>query len=219
MNVFQRARMEDRVVLHDVSWQTYEAFLADPEVGHLRLTYDHGTLELCARLCSHERTRVVLRLLLVQAMCRWGIEANSAGLITFKREDLQCGLEPDDSIYVENRKRVSKHTGIELPRDPPPDLAIEVDIIGSCLDRSAIYAALGIPELWRSDGESIRVYRLRPGVTYELCERSPTFPALPLEGMAAALRQRFDEGDGELMRSFATWLNQESLPDRVVNHQ
>jgi len=217
MNVFQRARIEDRVVLHDVSWQAYEAYLADPEVGHLRLTYDHGTLELCARLWSHERTRVVLRFLIVQAMCRWRIKANSLGLTTLKREDLQYGLEPDDSLYVDNRKRVSKHTGIELPRDPPPDLAVEVDIIGSCLDRPAIYAALGIPELWRCDGESIRVYRLRPDATYEPCARSLSFPALPLEGVAAVLHNKFEDGDGELWQAFAMCLDKESLPDCIVD--
>ena len=72
-------------------------------------------------------------------------------------------------------------SGLDLTIDPPPDLAIEVDITSSSLDRQGIYAALGVPEIWRFDGESLRVYQIQADGTYMQCESSPTFPFLPLE--------------------------------------
>jgi Uma2 family endonuclease len=218
MNIFQRARKEGRVLLQDVRWQTYEAMLADPEVGHLRLTYHQGTLELCARLFDHERTRCVLRQILPWVMGETGLPVYGSGMTTVKREEMGCGLEPDVSYYILQRARTQPYRDVMPPHDRPPDLAVEVDIIGSHLDRTAIYASLGVPELWRTDGESIRVYRLRSGAAaYEWCERSPTFPFLPVEGVAGFLRRRTELCDSEVIELFRAWLRDEVLPDHAIH--
>src|SRR5262249_46264972 len=62
----------------------------------------------------------------------------------------------------------------------PPDLALEMDITRSSLDRLGVYAALRIAEVWRCDGESVQVYVLQPGGAYEPRPASPRFPSLPV---------------------------------------
>src|SRR5688500_6748040 len=103
--------------------------------------------------------------------------------VTLRREDLERGLEPDNCFYTTRWRAIIGKKRFDLTRDPPPDLAIEIDVTSSSLDRQGIYAALGVPEIWRFDGESLRVFQLGPDGDYRACERSPTFPELPLEGV------------------------------------
>ena len=70
---------------------------------------------------------------------------------------------------------------MDLAVDPPPDLAIEIDITSSSVDREEIYAALGVPEIWRYDGDTLRIFLLRLDGTYELSETSTCFPFLPIQ--------------------------------------
>ncbi len=103
------------------------------------------------------------------------------GSTTFRKEDLRRGLEPDQCFYVANVRHVVGKDEVDLERDPPPDLAIEVEITRRLLDRVAIYANLGVPELWRDDGRLVRVFRLAANGTYEECDRSPSFPEVPFQ--------------------------------------
>ncbi len=209
--------MEDRVVLHGVSWQEYESHLADPEIGHLRHTYDRGAFELCARLWDHERTKMVLFYLLFRAMCYWELNAFCVGSTPLLREDLRRGLAFDLSYYVKSEKRPKLVCSPHALNEPPPDVAVEVEVVKSSLDRPSICAALGVPELWRCNGESISVYRLRPDGAYEWCEQSPTFPLLPLKMLSPFVRSRHELTDGEIMNLFDARLAAEALPDRVVS--
>jgi Uma2 family endonuclease len=47
---------EQRVVLHNVSWQTYERILSDHVNSRVpRFTFDHGDLEIMSPSAEHER--------------------------------------------------------------------------------------------------------------------------------------------------------------------
>lgn len=50
---------------------------------------------------------------------------------------------------------------LDLAHNPPPDLAIEVEISRSAVDKLAIYADLGVSEVWFYNGESLRMYMLQ----------------------------------------------------------
>ena len=52
---------------------------------------------------------------------------------------------------------------IDLTLDPPPDLAIEIDMTSPSIPRLPIYCALGIPEVWRFDGETMVLLALVNG--------------------------------------------------------
>ncbi|MBZ5618558.1 MAG: Uma2 family endonuclease [Acidobacteriia bacterium] len=49
---------------------------------------------------------------------------------------------------------------IDLATDPPPELTIEVDITSSSLNRFPIFAAVGVAEVWRYDGERVQFHTL-----------------------------------------------------------
>jgi Uma2 family endonuclease len=126
------------VVLGGVRWQTYEALLHDLGDRHIRLTYDRGSLEIMAPLLRHERYAETLAQL-VKALAAFArVRVFSAGSTTFRREDLERGLEPDRCFYIRNADAVVGKLEIDLSTDPPPDLAIEIDIMSSCLDRLGI---------------------------------------------------------------------------------
>jgi Uma2 family endonuclease len=190
---------EGQVVLYDVSWSHYEQLLAeDTEARRRRMTYDRGTLEIMAPLYEHEEcSRLIVSLLTVVAL-EWGIECRAAGSTTFKREDLEKGFEPDECFYIQNAGRIVGKKRLDLPADPPPDLIIEIEITRSVIDKLALFAAMGVPEVWRSDGTRIQVLH-RVGGSFIEQERSVAFPPLTSEQLT-----RFLEASGQMSRT--AWL-------------
>src|SRR5918995_2406382 len=149
---------EQRVVLHNISWNTYERLLADHENNSApRLTYDRGELEIMSPSPEHEKfNRRIAQLVLVVAE-ELDIEAEDLGSTTFRREDLERGFEPDSCFYIQNEEQVRGKDRIDLAVDPPPDLVIEIDIISPSFSKLPIYAQIGVPEVWRYDGERMTI--------------------------------------------------------------
>ena len=90
-----------------------------------------------------------------------GIDVASCGSLTCKREDLQRGFEPDECYYIENEALMRGRRDVDFMRDPPPDLIVDVDISRSSVVRHGIFAAFGVPEIWRFDGEKLLFLALR----------------------------------------------------------
>ena len=211
MNIFDRVRKKGYVLLPDIDWRSYDALLRDPDVGHLRLTYDQGILELQSRSYAHERAHITLQLVINTLTEAFQVNSTGSGSVALRRQDLQCGLEPDESYYTHNWQRFmrlirEKKGELDLLVDPPPDLAIEVDNPTSTLDRIRIYARLGVPELWHRNGNRLRVYLLQAGGIYHECERSPTFPLVSLEEVMSVLIQNERECDTTLYRALRQWV-------------
>ena len=120
-----RAPAEQKVILYNVSWETYEKLLADlADQSSTRLTYDRGTLEIMTPSNEHEvynRTIALLVEILAEEM---GIDIASLGSSTFKRDDLERGFEPDSCFYIENESQIEGKFQIDLTVDPPTDLVI-----------------------------------------------------------------------------------------------
>ena len=133
------------------------------------------------------------------------INIASAGSMTCRREVLERGLEPDDCYWIEHESLVRGREDIDLDVDPPPDLALEIEISRSTLNRMAIYAALRIPEVWRWDGERLHVHLLTAKGSYRQSDRSKAFPFLPLDEFAEFL-VRTDVSETQLVRSFRAWV-------------
>jgi Uma2 family endonuclease len=153
---------EQRTVLHNISWETYEHLLADHwDRSSPRFAYDRGVLEIMVVSSKHERPNRLISLLVELAAEEMELDLVNLGSTTFRREDLQRGFEPDSCFYVQNEERVRGKVEIDSDMDPPPDLVIEVDITSPSLDRFPIYAHFGVPEVWRYDGERVVVYELR----------------------------------------------------------
>ena len=196
----------NRFLLKNISWQTYEALLKDLESQRgIRLTYDRGLLEIMTPLAPHERnSRLIGRL--VEALTEeLNIEICSLGSLTCKREDLARGLEPDECYYIQNEPVIRSLEQIDLNQYPPPDLAIEIDITSSSINRLALYASLGVPEVWRYDGNRLIIYQLEGG-EYRVCDRSSTFPLITSSEIIRFLELRKTTGETSLIRLFREWV-------------
>jgi Uma2 family endonuclease len=196
----------DRVVLQNISWQTYRSLVTDfePEPA-IRLTYDRGTLEIRMPLDPHETFKKLLGRLIEAATEELGLEIRSLGSRTCDREDLAKGLEPDQCYYIQHEAQVRGVAQIDLAHYPPPDLAVEIDITSSSLNRLAIYSALRIPELWRFDGASLTIYTLQ-GESYVLSPASPALPPLTARDIERFLHLQPTTGENSLLRQFRQWL-------------
>ncbi|MGK7875047.1 MAG: Uma2 family endonuclease [Xenococcaceae cyanobacterium] len=196
----------NRVLLSNISWQTYEALVRDLEAQPgTRLTYDRGMLEIMTPLIPHEKNKKLIGRLVENLTAELDIEICSLGSLTCKREDLKRGLEPDQCYYIQNELVVRNLSEIDFTKDPPPDLAIEIDITSSSLNRMEIYANLGVPELWHYDGKSLKIYQLE-GNQYQECQVSSTLPQLPPAEVMGFLELKKTMGETSWIRSFRQWV-------------
>jgi len=197
---------EGHVVLCGIAWSTYEALLADMEHSGTRLTYDRGYLEMMSPSDEHERLKRLIGRLIEALTEELSIPIRSAGSTTFKLELQRRGLEPDECYYVASEPKVRGRDELDLSVDPPPDLAVEVEVTSDIIDKLPIYADLGVPEIWRYDGEHLRVVRLQGDRTYAEQERSSAFPFLPIAEVQRFLDQRNATDETSWIRSFRMWV-------------
>jgi len=150
----------NHVVLRQISWPTFEALLADLGDHRARIAYDQGTLEIMSPSPKHERLKKLLARLIETFTEELDIDILSCGSTTLKSVLKEKGVEPDECYSVQNEGVVRDKDEIDLEVDPPPDLAVEVEVTKSSLDRRGICAALRIPELWVHDQKKLQVLRL-----------------------------------------------------------
>jgi Uma2 family endonuclease len=199
--------VENRVLLTGVSWKTYESLLDDYSTrSSVRFTYDHGRLQIMSPLPEHENYGAVVGQLVRVLATESGIKYRSFGSTTYRREDLERGLEPDDCFYLASLPRILGLRTLDLRHDPVPDLALEMDVTRSSIDRLTIYAALGVPEVWRFDGTRVTCYHLTASGNYEERDFSPTFPFLRVDDLTPFVLQVFDTDEGSLLEAFRVWV-------------
>jgi Uma2 family endonuclease len=204
--------VEQRVVLNNVSWEGYESCLKELKGRAVRITFDRGELEIMVVSHGHENYGKLLARFVETLTEELGIPIHSGKSTTCKQEKKRRGLEADESYWIENEPRMRGRKDFDLATDSPPDLALEVEISRSALNRMAIYAALGVPEVWRFDGHRLYVHRLGADGKYSLCESSPTFPDLPLSEVLRFLHESDTVDETTLIRSFRKWVRQHVLP-------
>ncbi|MEB3310897.1 MAG: Uma2 family endonuclease [Snowella sp.] len=205
----QPVQQENRTVLSGIRWETYQDLVIDlAETPSKRLTYDQGVLEIMTPLPEHEASKRLLGRLVESATEELGLEICSLGSTTWSREDLSKGLEPDECYYITQEATIRGKTQFNLNIDPPPDLAIEIDLTSSSLNRLSIYAALGVTEIWRFDSKDLWIYILKDG-NYQLQERSSVLPILSRSDLLNFLAKKGKLGENALIREFRQWLRQQ----------
>ncbi len=169
---------EQRVVLRSLTWQSYLAVRQTlSPTRNTRLTYSQGVLEITMPLEIHEFSAWLIGRFIYILASELGMDTKTMGSTTLDREALDRSGEPDAAYYIQNQPLVAGRT-VDLAKDPPPDLVVEVDITHTDIDKLQLYAAMGVPEFWRYNGETWRIYRLQ-GSVYKEVERSPTFTIVP----------------------------------------
>lgn len=152
---------EQKIIMQGVSWATYEQLLADFVDSHAaHFAFDSGTLEIMSPSPKHEKPNRTIAMLIELVAGEMEVDIENLGSTTFKREDIAKGFEPDSCFYVAHAELARRKDEIDLMIDPPPDLVIEIDITHPSLDKFPIFAAFGVPEVWRYDGVRVRFYTL-----------------------------------------------------------
>lgn len=196
---------EQRVMLEGIRWETYERLIADNAGRRVpRLAYDRGVLEAMSPSVEHEGIARNIAVVVTVVAEELDVDVFDAGSTTFRREDLRRGFEPDGCFYIQHERRIRGTSRIDLTVDPPPDLVIEVDITSPSLDKLPIYAEIGVPEVWRHDGEKLTIYWLEDEQYAEVAASRvlpPLDAAVPSRFVAASRAQ----GRTTWMRAVRDW--------------
>ena len=204
---------EQRVLLRGVGWEGYEALLRLVGDGHVRVTYDRGDAELMSPSLDHEGFKKRIARLIEVLTEELDLPCEGAGSTTWRKQARDRGLEPDECYYLANADRVIGRS-IDLNVDPPPDLAVEIEISRSALDRMGVYAALGVPEVWRFDGTTLRIERLTAGGVYEEVAESPALPFLTAAEVTHWVHVGLTTGQTPWARRLREWARAELAPRR-----
>lgn len=193
-------------VLHDIDWGTYTRLLRVFERRRgFRLTFDRGTLEIMSPLWEHEKAAYILGTFVDVITQELQLPYEPGRSVTLRRRRKNRGLEPDNCYWIASAGRLAGKTRLDLRVDPPSDLAIEMDVTHSSLDRMGIYAALGVPEVWRASAEGL-TFNLLDGDVYHERPRSRSFPGLLSADLIPFLNQLGQTGTSALVAQFRTWV-------------
>ncbi|OUC14333.1 MAG: hypothetical protein B0A82_12655 [Alkalinema sp. CACIAM 70d] len=197
------------IQLREVSWEEFEAILRElGDTRSSRIAYSQGVLDIRMPLPEHEVAKELLGDMVKILLEELDLDSECFGSTTFKRQDLAQGVEPDQCFYLENSGAMLGKRRVDLTLDPPPDLAIEVDVTSKT--SLSTYQALGVPELWRLEQGQLRIYQLQDG-EYQAVQTSLHFPNFPI---AAVLPQFLDrcaqEGRRQALKAFRQWVQQQA---------
>lgn len=194
----------ERIVLSEISWETYETLLKELSHRRLRLTYYQGLLEIMAPSPEHEIYKEVLGRFAETIAEELEINIYPLGSTTYKKPK-SSGAEPDKCFYITNINLVKGKKRLDLKKDPAPDLVIEVDITSFSTQRFQVYADLGVKEIWLYNGKSFKIYLLQDK-SYILSEQSLAFPNLLLSEIATFLGKIEEMDYLELIKEFRQWV-------------
>lgn len=190
MSVASPVEASGRVVMHGVSWSAYEQLLEALEQQHVRVAYDRGRLEIMSPTRLHERIKRLLCLLVTAISREFRIPIHGFGSATFRRQALERGIEADEWLYVSNEAVVRGRDDVDLDVDPPPDLAIEVDVTSTVDGRLPIYWALAIAEIWVWREGVIRFLLRNQNGAYDESDTSLAFPFLTTSHLGEFFSER-----------------------------
>ncbi|MFN9534697.1 MAG: Uma2 family endonuclease [Pseudanabaena sp.] len=211
-----RPLAENRVILNNISWDTFERLLAD--IGDRRKTlfhYINGTLEIMSPLSLHEGSNRFIEALLGVFTDELEIDMRRLGSLLMKIPDLKLGAEPDSCYYIQNEPIIRGKEVIIVGQDPVPDLVLEVDITNPSDRRLPIYALLAVPEVWRYDGYSLEFLALENGA-YQPIAKSLSFPDLPAAIIVEYVQKRLTLGESGTLREFRKWVRENIVRDEMI---
>lgn len=196
-----------QLLLKNISWQQFETILEElGESRAARLSYSNGLLEIMVPLPEHEKAKEIIGELVRILLDELQINFEPLGSTTFENEQMIQAVEPDTCFYIQNYEAVIGKTRINLTVDPPPDLAIEIDITSRTQFEN--YQRLGVPELWRCTRRGLQINLLQEG-NYVESNVSPNFPGIPIiELINRTVEQNLSVGRSQAIREFKRWVRE-----------
>jgi Uma2 family endonuclease len=199
------------VLLENINWSEFEAILEDlGENRGSRIAYDRGKLEIMTPLPEYEVNKEYISNFVAILLEELDIEFCPLGSTTFKNQIMFKGIEPDNCFYIQNEALVRGKNRLDLTVDPPPDLALEIDITNR--SHPEIYQSLGVAELWRYKPNELQILLLVDG-EYTQSEQSANFPNFDLiKVVPQYLIQCKTEGRNKGMKAFRSWVREQVNP-------
>jgi Uma2 family endonuclease len=200
-----RIQPGQQLLLEDVSWQQFESILAElGEHRAARLSYSDGFLEIMVPLPEHEKAKEIIGDLVKILLEARQIAFESLGSTTLKNERMTQAVEPDACFYIQNQAAVIGKNRLDMSIDPPPDLAIEIDLTSRTHLEN--YQILGVPELWRYVKQGLQINVLQGG-KYVESDFSPTFPDIPIiELVNQYVQQSQVSGRTQAIQALRNWV-------------
>jgi Uma2 family endonuclease len=202
----------DYAYLEGVSWDEYESLLAQAGERPIRFTYDDGRLEIMTLSYEHEWSGANIGRLIELLAIILAMPFQPGGSTTMKRKLKKKGLEPDECYWFQHEKRMRGKKELDLKVDPPPDLALEVEVSRSVIKRMKIYAAFKVPEVWRFRGGRLLAYLLQADGSYKPSEHSGVFPFLAMQELQRFIELGATTDQATLGRQFMAWVETELKP-------
>jgi len=195
------------LLLDNVDWRMYSRLLGTfAERPRVRLTYDQGRLEIMAPRLAHDDEADFFGDLVKVLAEAYGLPLKRGGSVTIRLRKAQRGIEPDRCFWLANAPRLAGVRRLDLRIHPPPDLAIEIDVTHSSMDRIAIYRALKVPELWWLEGDELTFHVLQETGAYADVAQSRAFAGLGPDDLWPFLLEARQAGDETpLIRRFRAW--------------
>lgn len=200
-------RRADRVVFHDITWAQFESLLKNlGDHRSSRIAYDNGVLEIMAPLPEHEHFKEVIGDAVKDIADELDLDYESYGLTTWRKPSEMVGLEADNCFYIQNEATIRGRIDLDLSQgDPPPDLALEIDVTSKSLNRFPIYARLGVPEIWCYDSSQLKIYRLQ-GSDYVETETSLALPQLLIQDLPNIIEKHRTQGRRAIRKAVRAWV-------------
>ncbi len=197
----------DSVILHGISWKLYRRLRKMRANYNIRMTYNRGELEIMSPSPLHEGIARLLGDLITVWRVKNRIPVRNCGTMTIKRSVLERGFEPDHCYYVQHEPQMWDKKKINFKVDPPPDLAIEVEVTHKLMDKMEIYASFRVPELWCWSGDTLKIFELSQAGEYVARETSLCLPTFPIAKVQEVVRQFGTTHESELIGSFHDWVH------------
>ena len=195
------------LVLHDVSWEEYQGLLKEMEENWpgMRVTYNKGRLEIMSPSPKHERIKAFVDHLVAVFCDETGLAMENFGSTTYHRKRDARGAEPDACFYVTDLDRIIGKDEIDLDRDPPPDVVVEIDIANQSFGKFEIYAGFGVPEIWRYDDRRMHIHRFT-GKRYIEIQSSRFFSGLTAAVLTDFIGRSKTQGRTAALAAFRKWV-------------
>lgn len=192
----------------DIDWNEYEGLLVVLGNNYnSRITYNSGRLEIMSPSDWHDYYKSLLGRLVDVITEELDLDCVAFGSTDLKLEKKRKGTEPDDCFYITNADKVIGKKGLDMHTCPPPDLAIEVDISHQSDTKFQVYAALGVPEIWRYRKGKMYFYELS-GDAYVETATSGLFPFLATDVLSSFLQEDYIQNLNQVKRAFRQWLRE-----------
>lgn len=196
---------------HDVTWNEYEELLDQVgETRHgLRISYNDGALRVMSLSFEHEKYVDFIKRMMSILSLRLRLDIIFSGSTTMRKKKKSKGNEPDAGFYIQTAAAIGNRLNLDFAVDSPPDVVVEIDIHHDSTDNYPIYAAFGVPEIWRYDGWEATIYHLQENDYVEI-GASDALSMITSAIITEYLTRMREEGQFAAITAFDGWL--QSLP-------